>query len=169
LAEDGWDTYTADHLGLLDHLGIDRFHVVGMCIGGPYIMGLLKAVPQRAASAVMLQPIGLDNNRDAFYQMFDDWAGLVGPDHPEATPEVFASMRSNMYDGEFLFNTTPDEVAACQTPILLCMGDDLYHPQSTSRQIASLAPNVTFVERWKDDEVLGQTSETIATFLAEHS
>ncbi|RPJ21263.1 MAG: alpha/beta hydrolase, partial [Planctomycetaceae bacterium] len=57
------DQRTADQLALLDYLGVDRFHVAGMCIGGPYIMGLIQAAPQRVASAVVFQTIGLDNNR----------------------------------------------------------------------------------------------------------
>src|SRR5579862_6034394 len=30
-----WDAYTDDHIGLMDHLGIDKFLVMGFCIGGP--------------------------------------------------------------------------------------------------------------------------------------
>jgi len=33
-AQDSWDTYTADHIALLDHLRIDRCHLYGQCIGG---------------------------------------------------------------------------------------------------------------------------------------
>jgi pimeloyl-ACP methyl ester carboxylesterase len=29
-----WDAYTDDHIGLMDHLGIRQFMVLGFCIGG---------------------------------------------------------------------------------------------------------------------------------------
>ncbi len=32
-----WDAYTDDQLGLMDHLRIDKFMVLGFCIGGPFI------------------------------------------------------------------------------------------------------------------------------------
>ncbi len=168
-ASDSWNTYTADQLGLMDHLGIAKFHVVGMCIGGPYIMGLIKAAPERVVSTVMLQPIGLDDNQQAFYDMFDSWAGDLAAAHPEADEAAWQSFRSNMYDGDFMFNTSRADIAACETPILLLMGNDLYHPESTSREVAALAPNVTFVEAWKDDDSLPATNAAILEFLASHS
>lgn len=163
---DGWSTYTGDQVALIDHLAIDRFHVVGMCIGGSYIMGLIRALPDRVQSAVMLQPIGLDGNRDAFYALFDAWAVELGPSHPEADGGAWASFREAMFGGDFMFNTSRDDVAACSTPLLVMMGDDLYHPQSISRAIAELAPNVTFVEQWKEASQLGATDEAIKRFLA---
>ncbi len=42
-ATDGWQDYTDDQVALLDHLGIDRFHAAGMCIGGSFIMGLVES------------------------------------------------------------------------------------------------------------------------------
>src|SRR5688500_6725845 len=82
--EDGWSTYLADQLALLDHLGVEQCHVIGMCIGGPYVLGLLKAAPERFRSAVLLQPVGVDDdNRYALEEMFDDWAAELAADHPE--------------------------------------------------------------------------------------
>src|SRR5438445_10099974 len=37
-----WDSHTDDQLSLMDHLGIDKFMVLGFCIGGPLIWNLLK-------------------------------------------------------------------------------------------------------------------------------
>src|SRR6478735_10784605 len=63
-AADGWDDYKADQLALMDHLGIDRFAVVGMCIGGAFILELLQTAPERIAAAVAMQPIGQHDNTD---------------------------------------------------------------------------------------------------------
>jgi len=164
-ANDSWHTYTADQLALMDHLGIERFAVAGMCIGGPYIAGLCQAAPERITATVMLQPIGLDNNKQAFYDMFDAWRGQVAADHPEADNAAFDSFRSNMYDGDFLFNTSREQAARIETPTMLLMGSDLYHPESTSRELAELLPNCTFVEKWKEGDDLQAATGQISSFL----
>ena len=53
-----WDAYTDDHIGLMDHLGIDKFMVMGFCIGGPFIWNLLERAPNRVVAAVLAQPSG---------------------------------------------------------------------------------------------------------------
>src|ERR1700731_4951465 len=53
-----WESYADDKLGLMDHLGIDKFMVMGFCIGGPVIWSLLKRAPNRIAAAVVAQPVG---------------------------------------------------------------------------------------------------------------
>jgi pimeloyl-ACP methyl ester carboxylesterase len=170
--DDGWSTYTADQLALLDHLGIHRCHVVGMCIGGPYIAGLLRVAPERFASAIMLQPVGIEpdgSNRAAFHEMFDRWVELQSAAHGDVDDDTWASFRSNMWDGGFLLTATEDDVAGFTTPLLVAMGNDLYHPQATSRRIAELGADVTFVESWKDGEPLAAFDGIARRFLERHT
>ena len=163
---DGWHTYRDDQLALLDHLGIDRFHAIGMCIGGPYVMGLIAAAPERVVSGVLFQPIGLDDNRQAFYDMFDSWAEELKPER--ATPEAdWQAFREAMYGGDaFLFNVDRAFVAACATPLLVLEGNDLYHPASTSRTIAELAPQASLVTGWKEEAGVAAGRDAVLSFLA---
>src|SRR5256712_9695297 len=89
-AQDGWHTYAADHIALLDHLRIDRCHLYGQCIGGSFIMSLLKAQPQRIASAVLAQP-----------------SGAWGPWRPAAPPDSTRGPRPS--------RTTPRPPTRCWT------------------------------------------------------
>jgi len=169
---DGWATYAQDQLGLMDHLGIDRFHVMGMCIGGPYAMGLIDQAPERVASAVLFQSIGLmadGTNRDAFYAMFDGWASELKATMQVSDPQ-WANFRSAMYDGDdFLFNVGDDFVRNCQTPLCVLEGNDLYHPQETSLRLRELAPNVHYIERWKEGADLAPAMQQVSEFLDRHS
>ena len=159
---DGWDVYTRDQLALLDHLGVDRFHVAGMCIGGPYILGLVQSAPERVASALFFQSIGREDNRQAFYDMFDSWA--------EASDADWAAFRESMYGGnETLFNVTEDFLAEMRTPSLVLAGNDLYHPASTSQLLVSRIPGAIFVEHWKEPEHHADAMAAVERFLAEHT
>ena len=166
---DGWASHTADQLALLDHLGIQQVQVVGMCIGGPYAFGLIKAAPERIKSAVLFQPIGLEDNRHLFYDLFDQWSAMIAQRHPEAIPSTWQAFREAMFGGDFLFNTTREDVAACQTPLLVMMGDDPYHPATISREIAKLAPNATLVERWREPADHGRAIAVVRDFLNQHA
>lgn len=165
-ATDNWHVYTEDQLALMDHLGVDRFHVAGMCIGGSYAYGLIEAAPERVASAILFQTIGLDDNRQAFYDMFDSWAEDLAPQRPDTPAEAWRQFRDAMYGGDFLFTVDRDFVAACPTPVLVLLGNDLYHPESTSRDIARLAPNATLVEQWKDPAHVPAAMQAVEEFLA---
>jgi pimeloyl-ACP methyl ester carboxylesterase len=164
--EDGWHSYTSDHISLLDHLEIDRCHLMGGCIGGPYCMGVMHDAPGRVASAVLQQTIGLSSeNRPAFYDMFDSWAQELQQAGSTVSEADWQSFRSNMYDGDFLFNVDRDFVRNCDIPMLVLMGNDLYHPEGTSREIAELSATAELVERWKEPEVVEQTVARTIEFL----
>lgn len=165
-ADDGWHSYTDDQLALLDHLGEVRFHVAGMCIGGPYCMGLIERASERVASAVLFQTIGLADNRDAFYEMFDTWAAqLQASSHADVPESSWSSFRSRLYDGDFLFNVDRKFIANCQTPLLVLQGNDLYHPAVTSLEVVELAPNAQFIEHWKEGTDRESAIVAVADFL----
>ncbi|MEM7465698.1 MAG: alpha/beta hydrolase [Pseudomonadota bacterium] len=166
---DGWQLFARDQVALLDHLGVDRFHVAGMCIGGPYIMGLIDAVPERVASGVIFQTIGLSDNRQAFLDLFDGWAEELKPAHPDVSADDWAKFRNAMFGGEFLFNVSEDFVRGCATPLLVFMGNDIYHPQESSRRLAELAPNVEFIEQWKEAPHMGPAMASMEAFLTRHT
>ena len=166
---DNWDVYKEDQVSLLDHLEVEKCHLIGMCIGGPFIANLLKTYPERFKSAVMLQPVGIDQNRQAFYDMFDDWAKEIINEQSGPTTETMTKFKHNMWDGEFLITATEQEVSSIKNPLLILMGDDLYHPQSTSRKIADLASNATLLEKWKSSEFLKSANTAVIDFLNQHS
>ena len=168
-AGDSWSTYTQDQLAVMDALNIEQFHVMGMCIGGPYSFGLIEAAPERVRSGTLFQTIGRDDNRDVFYAMFDDWAAPL-KDKLEVDESAWLAFRENMYGGDrVLFNVDESFVQACVTPLLVLMGDDVYHPQSSSRLIAEHAPNVSFIEHWKDGANREAAMAQCAAFLNQHS
>lgn len=168
-AQDSWGNYTADQLSLMDHLGAHRFLAAGMCIGGSYCLGLIEAAPERVAAAVLFQPIGLENNREAFYQMYDGWAGELRPSRPEVPEEAWSAFRENMYGGDFTFNVTRDFVRSVSTPLLVLKGDDFYHPAAISREVVGLAANAELVEDWKEGEALPAARQRVLDFLQRHA
>lgn len=167
---EGWATYTSDQVALLDHLGIAEVVVVGMCIGGAFILGLTSAAPERIRAAVAMQPIGLEDNRDSFLEMFDQWADELRAQHPEAGPDAWAGYRARMYEGPDALFSVPDVVLpSITTPMLVLQGGDHYHPASASRAVAAAVPGAELVEQWKEPEHLPATRARITAFLAAHS
>ena len=168
-AQDSWSSYAEDQLGLMDHLGAERFLVAGMCIGGAYAMGLIAAAPERVAGAVLFQPIGLADNRDAFYQMYDGWAAELRPRRPEVGEGDWAAFRENMYGGDFLFNVSREFTAAVTTPLLVLKGNDIYHPEAISREVTALAANAELIEDWKEGDAVASARHQVIAFLKAHA
>ena len=168
--EDGWRTYAADHVALLDGLGIDSCHVLGCCIGGSYGLGLIEAAPSRVAGAVLVQPIGhSEDNRDAFYAMFDAWADDLRPGRSEVSETDWAGFRARMYDGDFVFNVSRDFVRGVEHPLMVLMGNDLYHPEAISREVADLAPRAQLIEAWKEGPAVAASAQQVVEFLQAHT
>jgi len=168
-AQDGWDTYTADHLALLDHLRIDRCHLYGQCIGGSFILNLLKTQPGRVASAVLAQPIGrtgeLAPPRTA---RFDGWASAL-KDHPEATPAVLDAFYQNLYRRGFVYCADRDFVATISTPCLVLAGNDEAHPYPISEELSKLLQNCEFIPEWKTGAALTSARGRVMEFFSRNT
>ena len=87
-----WDSHTDDQLALMDHLGFDKFMVLGFCIGGPLIWNLLKRAPDRVVAARAGDAFGLAP-RDARPVLRQQHQGL-GAGAPEAAARHHAASRS---------------------------------------------------------------------------
>jgi pimeloyl-ACP methyl ester carboxylesterase len=168
-AQDGWPTYTGDHIALLDHLGIDRCHLYGQCIGGSFILSLLKAQPDRVASAVLAQPIGrvgaMPAGRSA---RFDAWAETL-TDHPEATPAVLDALYRNLYAPGFVYCVDRAFVSTCATPCLVLAGNDEAHPLPISEELARLLPRAEMIREWKTGDALTSARARVQEFLSKHT
>ncbi|BCB90282.1 alpha/beta fold hydrolase [Phytohabitans suffuscus] len=53
-----WEAYAAQGKGLLDHLGIDRAHLMGGCVGCSIVTTLAVAHPDLVAGMVLYSPAG---------------------------------------------------------------------------------------------------------------
>src|SRR5437667_76030 len=169
-----WDAYTDDHLGLMDHLGIGEFLVMGFCIGGPFIWNLLRRAPRRIVAAVLAQPSGFRPEMpDLFYQNnIKGWGPALCDRRPDITMATVDAFLNKMYraNADFVFTVTRDFVRDCQTPILVLPDDVPAHPYAVAMESALLAPNAQVsLYPWKDTkDKIPLAVRHIRTFLRAH-
>jgi pimeloyl-ACP methyl ester carboxylesterase len=169
-----WDSHTDDHLGLMDHLGIDKFMVLGFCIGGPLIWNLLRRAPNRIVAAVLAQPSGSRPElRDLFYDNnMKGWAPELVKRRPEITMETAEKFLTRMYrtNPDFVFTVTRDFVRDCQTPVLILPDDIPAHPYAVAIEAAMLAPKAEVsLFPWKEPkERIPLAVRQIRSFLRAH-
>lgn len=167
-----WDAHTDDHLGLMDHLGIEKFLVMGFCIGGPFIWNLLRRAPERIAAAVLVQPSGVRPEMpELFYQNNSKgWGPDLLSRRPDLTAEKVDSFLTRMYrtNPDFVLTVTRDFVRACQTPVLVLPDDIPAHPYAVAMESARLAPNgQATLYPWKEPkEHLPMALRHVRMFLA---
>jgi len=169
-----WDSFADDQLGLLDHLGIDKFMVMGFCIGGPFIWNLLQRAPNRIIAAVLAQPSGSrPEMRDLFYENnMKDWGPALAAKRPEITMAMVDQFLTKMYrtNPDFVFTVTRDFVRSCRTPVLILPDDIPAHPYAVAMEAAMLAPNAEVsVFPWKEPkERIPLAVRQIRSFLRAH-
>jgi pimeloyl-ACP methyl ester carboxylesterase len=169
-----WDSYTDDHLGLMDHLGINKFMVLGFCIGGPFIWNLLRRAPDRIVAAVLAQPSGSrPEMRDLFYENnMKDWGPALVKRRPDVTMATVDKFLTKMYrtNPDFVFTVTRDFVRNCQTSVLILPDDIPAHPYAVAMEAAMLAPKAEVsIFPWKEPkERIPLAVRQIRSFLKAH-
>src|SRR5687767_15057795 len=169
-----WDSYTDDHLALMDHLRIDKFMVMGFCIGGPFIWNLLERAPNRVVAAVLAQPSGSrPEARDLFYENnMKGWGPELVKRRPEITMDTVDKFVTRMYrtNPDFVFTVTRDFVRSCQTPVLILPDDIPAHPYAVAMEAAMLAPKAEVsIFPWKEPkERIPLAVRQIRSFLRAH-
>lgn len=140
-----WDSYTDDHIGLMDHLGIDLFMVMGFCIASPFIWNLLERAPDRVTAAVLAQPVGFDpENPDYFFDgNMSNWGPELVARRPEITMPMVEEFLTEMFrsNPDFVFTVDRDFARSCETPLLVLPDDTPAHPYAAAMESALLAPN----------------------------
>jgi pimeloyl-ACP methyl ester carboxylesterase len=170
-----WDSYTDDHLGLMDHLGHKRFMVLGFCIGGPFIWNLVKRAPDRVVAAVVSQPVGF--RKETPNLAYDNYMKGWGPDlmkqRPDVTMDTVSRFLTQMYGGsraDFVHSVSRDVVRACSAPVLVMPDDSPPHPFVIAMESAMLAPkSEVSLYPWKDTkEKIPIAVRQVRTFLRAH-
>jgi pimeloyl-ACP methyl ester carboxylesterase len=173
-AERPWDAYTDDHIGIMDHLGVDRFMVLGFCIGGPFIWNLLERAPTRVVAAVTAQPSGYRPEQPTLF--YDNNTMTWGPElmkrRPEITKEMVDRFLTRMYktNADFVFTVTRDFVKQCRTPVLVLPDDIPSHPLAVAMEVVMLAPeSEVSMYPWKEPpERIPIAVRQIRSFLQAH-
>src|SRR3954463_1296180 len=170
-----WESYADDQLGLMDHLGIDKFMVMGFCIGGPFIWSLLKRAPTRIAAAVLAQPVGWrPEMRDPAYPgvFWKGWPAQITAKRPEITSQTAEQFVKSMFETapDFVFTVSRDFVRTCQNPVLILPDEVPAHPYAVAMECAMLAPRAEVsVFPWKEPkERIPLAVRQIRSFLRAH-
>src|ERR1700743_2640071 len=110
--DDPWGAFADDQLGVMDHLGIDRFFFFGNCIGGPFAMKLMERAPQRLVAARLSQPVGHSPaNPDYMYDAGKTaWARELRERRPDITMISIEKYLHNLYRAQpdFVYSVSRD-------------------------------------------------------------
>ena len=178
---------------LMDHLGVARFHLVGVAAGGGVVLEYVLAHPQRVASITIANSIG--NVQDPDYLALGrrlrppEFERLplelreLGPSYRAANPEGVRRWLELSTSGQQ--SQAPQSVGAVpvtfaalgglRVPTLLLTGDaDLYTPPAVLRLFAERMPHADLVvvpesghaANWENADVFNRA---VLRFLRKHA
>ena len=172
---DPWGEFANDQLGVMDHLGVGEFMVLGCCIGGPFVLKLMERAPGRVVAGVLCQPVGhRPEDPDVMYRSGTDvWGPELMTHRPEITTEQVDAYLRALYrvNPDFVYSVSRDFVSSCRTPMLVMPDDVPAHPYQVCEDILALAPNAkATLYPWKDTpELKAKAVDQVRSFLSAHT
>ncbi|MBV9169706.1 MAG: alpha/beta fold hydrolase [Chloroflexi bacterium] len=170
--DDPWGAYADDQLGVLDHLGIQEFLVMGCCIGCSFILKLAQRAPHRIVAGVMEQPIGKDETNAGVFgpRIYTEWGEKLAAKRSDIKIEDVNRFGERMFAGDFVISVPRDFIPSVTTPLLVMPGIDPAHPTGVGLEVARLLPNSELLEKWREPaEIVPQTIERVREFLRAHT
>ncbi len=173
-AENPWDAFATDQLGLMDHLGIQEFFFLGCCIGGPFVLKMMEKAPERIVAGVLCQPVGhRPEDPDVMYNNGRDvWGPELLTRRSDLTMETIEAYLHNLYreQPDFVYSVSREFVRSCQIPMLVMPDDVPAHPFAVAMEIADLAAKAeATIYPWKEtSELKAEAVEQVRSFLKAH-
>ncbi len=120
----------ADGIGLLDHLGIDRAHIVGNSMGGMIVQTMAIEYPDRIASVTSVMSSTGDPRVGRPTAEVSE--ALLAPSPPDRDDYIAASLSSQIWASKKYCDTKwLQELAAAQY-------DRCFYPEGATRQLAAI-------------------------------
>jgi len=172
-SDDPWGAFADDQLGVMDHLGIDKFFFFGNCIGGPFAMKLMERAPQRVVAAILSQPVGHNPAvPDYMYDAGKTWAKELREREPDVSMDAIEKYLHDLYRvrPDFVYSVSRAFAKSCEKPMLVLPDNVDAHPLVASIDVASLCPNAEItVFPWKDPpELKARAINRARSFLKRH-
>jgi pimeloyl-ACP methyl ester carboxylesterase len=151
--KDGWELYAGDQFALLDHLGIERCHVLGACIGVTFALKMCEMAPHRIASVGLMQPIGRvpENIGYTVKQVNENWIPALIKANSALNPKVMQDFGARLFGSEFVHSVSKEFVASCHIPMLIMPGHEVAHPAPVAEELLRLAPRGEYLKFWKGE------------------
>src|SRR5215469_10940999 len=181
-----WAHYVAQGKGLLDHLQIERAHLLGGCMGCCPDAAFAVAHPRMVASLVLFWPVGGAKYRLSSHQRFAEHLAFVQQNGPAAVVELVvrdgnpfgSDPRGGPWASVIKHDRTfaeayarqdaepgaePEDLMRVNLPALIVPGRDAAHATSAARYLEECLPGA---EYW-DVPVAGQTEATTPARILE--
>jgi hypothetical protein len=150
-----WESYADDQLGLMDHLRIDKFSVMGFCIGGlhlePSEARTHSHCRSRAGTARRLA--SGDARPEVRVTFWKSWGATLIAKRTEITLQTSDQFATRMFetDPDFVFTVTRDFVRSCQNPVLILPDEVPAHPYAVAMECPMIAPKAEVsIFPWKE-------------------